>query len=198
MLALKLTSPGVPDLYQGDELPLRALVDPDNRRPVDWDWYQAMLRRVMGGAPPDRDTAQAVAVRAARPAHPPRRSVRPGGRLHADGRGADVVAFTRGGEVLVAVAVRRDAPAGALPPLPGVWRDLLGGARRSLDDGLALARVLDAYGLAVLERVEDVRRTRGPRTSARCSHSQRLSEVADARPMRRRTCSSCSSPRRPR
>ena len=56
MLALKLTSPGVPDLYQGDELPLRALVDPDNRRPVDWDWYQAMLRRVMGGSPPDRDT----------------------------------------------------------------------------------------------------------------------------------------------
>jgi hypothetical protein len=33
------------------------------------------------------------------------------------------------------------------------WRDLLGGARRSLDDGLPLARVLDAYGLAVLERV---------------------------------------------
>ena len=33
---LKLTVPGVPDLYQGDELPYFALVDPDNRRPVDW------------------------------------------------------------------------------------------------------------------------------------------------------------------
>ena len=36
-LALKLTAPGIPDIYQGDELPYRALVDPDNRRPVDWD-----------------------------------------------------------------------------------------------------------------------------------------------------------------
>jgi (1->4)-alpha-D-glucan 1-alpha-D-glucosylmutase len=56
MLALKLTSPGVPDLYQGDELPLRALVDPDNRRPVDWDWQEAMMRRLKGGSPPDTDT----------------------------------------------------------------------------------------------------------------------------------------------
>ena len=34
--ALKLTVPGVPDLYQGDELEALFLVDPDNRRPVDW------------------------------------------------------------------------------------------------------------------------------------------------------------------
>jgi (1->4)-alpha-D-glucan 1-alpha-D-glucosylmutase len=31
-----LTAPGVPDIYRGDELWFRALVDPDNRRPVDW------------------------------------------------------------------------------------------------------------------------------------------------------------------
>ena len=37
MTLLKLTAPGVPDLYWGDELELLALVDPDNRRPVDWD-----------------------------------------------------------------------------------------------------------------------------------------------------------------
>ncbi|HEX3834788.1 MAG TPA: malto-oligosyltrehalose synthase, partial [Solirubrobacteraceae bacterium] len=42
-VALKLTSPGVPDIYQGDEMPLLALVDPDNRRPVDWEWNEAML-----------------------------------------------------------------------------------------------------------------------------------------------------------
>jgi (1->4)-alpha-D-glucan 1-alpha-D-glucosylmutase len=36
-LVVHLTAPGVPDLYQGDELWFRALVDPDNRRPVDWD-----------------------------------------------------------------------------------------------------------------------------------------------------------------
>jgi (1->4)-alpha-D-glucan 1-alpha-D-glucosylmutase len=35
-LVVHLTAPGVPDLYQGDELFFRALVDPDNRRPVDW------------------------------------------------------------------------------------------------------------------------------------------------------------------
>ena len=50
-LVLKLTAPGVPDIYQGDELPFRALVDPDNRRPVDLGWRQAMLRRLMGGSP---------------------------------------------------------------------------------------------------------------------------------------------------
>ena len=35
-LLLKLTSPGVPDIYRGDELEDLSLVDPDNRRPVDW------------------------------------------------------------------------------------------------------------------------------------------------------------------
>ncbi len=34
---LQLASPGVPDIYQGDELWNFALVDPDNRRPVDYD-----------------------------------------------------------------------------------------------------------------------------------------------------------------
>jgi (1->4)-alpha-D-glucan 1-alpha-D-glucosylmutase len=35
-LLLKLTVPGIPDIYQGDELLCLSLVDPDNRRPVDW------------------------------------------------------------------------------------------------------------------------------------------------------------------
>src|SRR6185369_2057725 len=35
-LVLKLTVPGVPDIYQGGELWDFSLVDPDNRRPVDW------------------------------------------------------------------------------------------------------------------------------------------------------------------
>ena len=48
-LALKLTSPGVPDFYQGDELELLAMVDPDNRRPVDWDLRQARLAHLLGG-----------------------------------------------------------------------------------------------------------------------------------------------------
>jgi (1->4)-alpha-D-glucan 1-alpha-D-glucosylmutase len=50
-IALKLTAPGIPDIYQGDELAFRALVDPDNRRPVDWQLREAMLRRMKGGGP---------------------------------------------------------------------------------------------------------------------------------------------------
>lgn len=42
---LKITSPGVPDLYQGCELFDLSLVDPDNRRPVD---YPARMRRLEG------------------------------------------------------------------------------------------------------------------------------------------------------
>ncbi|AOX15975.1 malto-oligosyltrehalose synthase [Kozakia baliensis] len=40
---LRLTSPGVPDLYQGREGWDYSLVDPDNRRPVDYPRYQALL-----------------------------------------------------------------------------------------------------------------------------------------------------------
>jgi (1->4)-alpha-D-glucan 1-alpha-D-glucosylmutase len=41
-----LTAPGVPDLYQGDELWNFSLVDPDNRRPVDYDTRSEMLERL--------------------------------------------------------------------------------------------------------------------------------------------------------
>jgi (1->4)-alpha-D-glucan 1-alpha-D-glucosylmutase len=40
---LKCTSPGVPDLYQGSELWDLSLVDPDNRRPVDYDLRSRLL-----------------------------------------------------------------------------------------------------------------------------------------------------------
>jgi (1->4)-alpha-D-glucan 1-alpha-D-glucosylmutase len=39
---LKLTSPGVPDIYQGNELWDYSLVDPDNRRPVDYERRRRM------------------------------------------------------------------------------------------------------------------------------------------------------------
>ncbi len=42
-VTLKLTAPGIPDLYQGTERPLLALVDPDNRRPVDLAAHAAQL-----------------------------------------------------------------------------------------------------------------------------------------------------------
>ena len=40
---LKLTSPGVPDIYQGSELWNFSLVDPDNRRPVDFNLRSQLL-----------------------------------------------------------------------------------------------------------------------------------------------------------
>jgi (1->4)-alpha-D-glucan 1-alpha-D-glucosylmutase len=43
---LKLTSPGVPDLYQGTELWDLSLVDPDNRRPVDYALRRKLLREL--------------------------------------------------------------------------------------------------------------------------------------------------------
>jgi (1->4)-alpha-D-glucan 1-alpha-D-glucosylmutase len=42
-LVLKLTTPGVPDIYQGTELMDLSLVDPDNRRPVDFARREALL-----------------------------------------------------------------------------------------------------------------------------------------------------------
>src|SRR5438874_2013161 len=43
-LLLKLTSPGVPDIYQGNEIWDYSLVDPDNRRPVDYKRRREMLK----------------------------------------------------------------------------------------------------------------------------------------------------------
>jgi (1->4)-alpha-D-glucan 1-alpha-D-glucosylmutase len=47
---LKITSPGVPDFYQGTELWDFSLVDPDNRRPVDFRIRMKMLKKITKGA----------------------------------------------------------------------------------------------------------------------------------------------------
>ena len=108
-VALKLTAPGIPDIYQGDELPYRALVDPDNRRPVDWDSLRGARDE-----PKLRLTTSLLALRAERP------QAFQGGYEPLD-LGPDVCAYVRGGEVLVAVAVRPYVE----PKLPGGWRELL-------------------------------------------------------------------------
>ena len=46
LVALKVTAPGLPDFYQGCELWDDSLVDPDNRRPVDYDLRKAMLKEI--------------------------------------------------------------------------------------------------------------------------------------------------------
>jgi (1->4)-alpha-D-glucan 1-alpha-D-glucosylmutase len=49
--ALMLTCPGVPDLYQGTEVWEESLVDPDNRRPVDYHRRRALLDSLADGGP---------------------------------------------------------------------------------------------------------------------------------------------------
>jgi (1->4)-alpha-D-glucan 1-alpha-D-glucosylmutase len=152
-VTLKLTAPGVPDIYQGDELPYRALVDPDNRRPVDWDWRQAMLRRLMGGSPPDRETwklfliLRLLGLRGRRPEVFARGSYQP---LEAT---PEVCAFVRGGDVLVAVSVRAGSPDPAVRVPEGLWHDVLTGEERDLPGEVRSADLLNEYGIAVLERV---------------------------------------------
>jgi (1->4)-alpha-D-glucan 1-alpha-D-glucosylmutase len=43
---LKIAAPGIPDFYQGTELPQLALVDPDNRRPVAYDKRRRLLKAI--------------------------------------------------------------------------------------------------------------------------------------------------------
>ncbi len=150
-VALKLTVPGVPDLYQGDELPLSALVDPDNRRPVDWQWNETMLGRLAGGAQPEPSirklwlTTRLLGLRIRRP------EAFSGGYSPLDA-GAAAVAFRRGEDVLVAVSTRPGPPQGAVAGAAGRWRDVLYGDERELGELADLAELLDEYGIAVLER----------------------------------------------
>jgi (1->4)-alpha-D-glucan 1-alpha-D-glucosylmutase len=151
-LALKLTAPGVPDVYQGDELTFRALVDPDNRRPVDWDWRQAMLRRLMGGSPPDHDTWKLFLILRLLGLRARRGEAFAGGSYEPLAGGETVCAFTRAGRVLVAVTVREAASGEPVQVPAGRWRDVLTGEERALSASVPAAELLDEHGIAVLER----------------------------------------------
>ncbi len=102
---LKLTCPGVPDIYQGDEAWCLSLVDPDNRRPVPWD----ALRELHGH--PKQDLVRAVLAE----------------RIEGDydpvDAGPDVCAFRRGDRHLVAVPLRP----GASFEAPSRWRKVVRG-----------------------------------------------------------------------
>ena len=52
--------PGVPDVYQGTELWDLSLVDPDNRRPVDYDLRRRLLAELDGGTVPEVDDTGAA------------------------------------------------------------------------------------------------------------------------------------------
>ncbi|WP_396427093.1 malto-oligosyltrehalose synthase [Leifsonia shinshuensis] len=59
---LQLTSPGRPDVYQGSERWERSLVDPDNRRPVEFDAAAALLAHIDEGWQPEIDSSGAAKV----------------------------------------------------------------------------------------------------------------------------------------
>ena len=59
-VVLKIGSPGVPDFYQGTELWDLSLVDPDNRRPVDFEHRERLLTRTRTRQTPSDIAATAV------------------------------------------------------------------------------------------------------------------------------------------
>jgi (1->4)-alpha-D-glucan 1-alpha-D-glucosylmutase len=113
-LLLRLTSPGLPDLYQGDALASLNLVDPDNRRPVDWATHVAVLREPT----PTRRTLKAHLIRRTLRLWMERPAAFAGKYEPLD-LGPDRVGFLRGGAIRVVVPLRPGDRAG------GGDRDLL-------------------------------------------------------------------------
>ena len=168
---LTLTVPGSPDVYQGSELWEQSLVDPDNRRPVDFDQRAALLKELRAGerpplAPtPDDDGSVKLLLThvalSARREHPDLfTGYTP---LAAEGSAADhVLSFDRGGAISVAtrLPVGLAAKGGwgdtSLPVAPGVWVDLMTGRRLTTGEsgGLSLSELLSAYPVALLVREE--------------------------------------------
>ncbi|GAB1693161.1 malto-oligosyltrehalose synthase [Krasilnikovia sp. M28-CT-15] len=104
---VQLTMPGVPDTYQGTELWDHSLVDPDNRRPVDFGDRRALLARLDGGwQPPVDATGAAKLLVTSRALRLRRRHPELFGTylpVFAQGRvGEHALAYDRGGVVVVA------------------------------------------------------------------------------------------------
>jgi (1->4)-alpha-D-glucan 1-alpha-D-glucosylmutase len=157
---VQLTAPGVPDVYQGTEFWDFSLVDPDNRRVVDYAERRATLARIRGGELPPVDetgAAKLLVVHRALTLRRDRPELFSGYRpLRAEGAAAEhVLAFERGGG-LITVATRLPVKLAAngwqdtvLPLPPGEWTDVLTG--RAVESP-ALAALLEHYPVALLVR----------------------------------------------
>ncbi len=136
-VVLQHTLPGTPDIYQGTECRDFSLVDPDNRRPVDWDLRKAALE-VAGGLAAGVDPADAekfaltrelLALRGENPSllhgrYAPLRAEESGWRWFAferevDGQAVRVVVSTRFGDL--GRADGDDIEATFAEPWPGEW-----------------------------------------------------------------------------
>lgn len=166
---IKCTVPGVPDIYQGTELWDLSLVDPDNRRRVDFEKRALLLSeidrlsceeivgRMEEGLPKLWVIVQSLRLRRRRPElFGPEGDY---GVLSALGEKAHhVVAFVRGeGTVTVAprLMVRRGNGWGetAIKLPPGRWRNILTGDM--VDGGIVgVEKVLKRFPVGLLEREE--------------------------------------------
>ncbi len=161
---VQLTMPGVPDVYQGADLVDLSLVDPDNRRPVDYAARGKRLERLDGGgAPVDLDdekllvVSRALRLRRDRPAsfgpgggYTPMRTTSP--HAIAFGRGGDVVTVaTRLPETLARAGGWTDAVV-LLPE--GRWTDVLTATTYGVGrhDQIALGELLGTLPVALLSR----------------------------------------------
>ena len=164
--ALLLTSPGVPDLYQGSELWDLSLVDPDNRRPVDYELRRRLLSEI-GALPPAGAIARSdegvpklwliARLLGRRRVTPELFESKLYTPIEASGAKArHVVAFSR--DRLLVVVPRLlvglgGAWADTAIELPeGEWEDLLGEARVRGGGAVDVATLLHDFPVAVLAR----------------------------------------------
>ena len=145
---VQLTMPGVPDVYQGTEIESLSLVDPDNRRPVDYGSLRASLER--GDDLKQRLVATVLRLRREQPEWF-RGSYTPLAAPDA------ALAFLRGEQLVAivprfALTIERRGWNGATIRLPdGSWQDALTGAEWSGE--VSLERMLSApYGVSLLVR----------------------------------------------
>jgi (1->4)-alpha-D-glucan 1-alpha-D-glucosylmutase len=160
---VQLTMPGVPDVYQGTELWDNSLVDPDNRRAVDFAGRRALLDRLDGGWRPPVDASGAAKLQVTSRALRLRRDrpelftgYRP---IAADGpRARHLLSFDRGGAITVAtrLPVALHAAGGwadddQVPVGDGAWRDVVGGETFA-GPAVAVGELLARYPVALLAR----------------------------------------------
>jgi (1->4)-alpha-D-glucan 1-alpha-D-glucosylmutase len=159
---LKVTTPGVPDVYQGSELWDHRLCDPDNRGPVDLAARAALLA-TCGATPPDPDDQigvsklyllrRALRLRRAHPDLDPDAAYVP---LPVGGPAADRAIAYRRGDTLVAIApVRTWRPdwRGSCVRLPaGTWHDVFTGRQHAGGGQCRLEAAFESWPVALLER----------------------------------------------
>lgn len=159
---IKLTAPGVPDLYQGTELWETSLVDPDNRRPVDFVARRELLRRAQEAGPELAllGTAEGLPklwlihrVLQARKRHPSwfQGAYR---ELRVAGPAAErVIAFARGDELISLAPRWRGQWGDTRIELPrGKWVDVLSADQFEGSASLLVDRAWSRFPVALLAR----------------------------------------------